>query len=69
MRLLKGIALLAALPVLAILAIMAGPVFVIVLCAVGFGLIAFLLIQAAIGVGLLARAAERGTMRHLRGQR
>ncbi len=67
MAYLIGIGLLAALPVLALLAVMAGPVIVIVLCALGFGLIANLLGQVLIRAGVVARSAERGAVRRIRG--
>lgn len=59
------ISVLAALPVAALVAIMAGPVALAVLAGGGFGLILFVIWNALVGVGLCARATEQFAVRHL----
>ncbi|HTW13435.1 MAG TPA: hypothetical protein VME01_11870 [Solirubrobacteraceae bacterium] len=60
MKLLLGvIAVLLAAPTVAIVAIMAGPVAVLLLCIVGFGLVAFVALTGLAELGRSARAAQR----------
>jgi hypothetical protein len=54
-----------AIPVVALVAVMAGPVSLVLLCGAGFGLIVFVAGNAAVALGLLGRSAERATVRHL----
>jgi hypothetical protein len=46
-------------PLLLVVAIGLGPVILGILCAVGFGLIVFVVVNLAIGLGLLVRSVER----------
>ena len=52
------------LPVLLVLAIGLGPVLVGILCAVGFGLIVFVLGNLVIGFVVSLRGLERAGVRH-----
>jgi hypothetical protein len=58
------IALLLALPVLLVVAIMLGPVVLGVLCAVGFGLIVFLIVNIVGGIGLAVEKTGAWIGRH-----
>jgi ABC-type anion transport system duplicated permease subunit len=52
------------LPILLVIAIALGPVAVGILCAVGFGLIIFVVWNAAIALGMAARSVERRAFQH-----
>lgn len=60
-----GVGVLGALPVAAIVAIMAGPVALVLLAVVGFGLVTFVAGNALLAVGFFARSTERRAMKHL----
>jgi len=47
------------LPILLVIAVALGPVTVGILCAVGFGLIIFVIWNAVIALGMAARSVER----------
>ncbi len=53
-----------ALPVLLLVAIALGPVVVGILCAVGFGLIVFVIANALIGLGVAGKAVGDRAHRH-----
>ncbi len=53
------------LPVVLFVAVALGPVAVGILCAVGFGLIVFVLFDALAGLGRAARSAERAAEHRL----
>ena len=56
------------LPVLLVLAIGLGPVLLGILCAIGFGLIVFVVVNLVIGLGLSLRSMERH-VRHVPSER
>ena len=58
-----GAAFVLALPVLLLVAIALGPVILGILCAVGFGLVVFVIGNAVIGLGVAARWAGRAGSR------
>lgn len=58
------LALALVLPLL-LFAIALGPVILGILCAVGFGLIVFAVVNFFVGLGLFGRSAERAGMRRL----
>jgi hypothetical protein len=53
-------------PVLLLVAVALGPVILGLICALGFGLIVFVLWSLAVGLGLFGRSLERAGMRHMR---
>jgi polyferredoxin len=67
-KVLAGIlAVVLALPVLLVVAIALGPVVLGILCAVGFGLIVFAVVNILIGIGALgSRAVEQAGSWHSR---
>jgi hypothetical protein len=61
-----GLSFALAVPVALLVAIALGPVILGVLCAVGFGLIVFVIGYAVIGVAAAARSVERAGSRFVR---
>jgi hypothetical protein len=51
-------------PVVLVVAIALGPVAVGILCAIGFGLIVFVVVNLVIGLGVLVERAASHHMRH-----
>jgi len=66
-RLVDGIFTVAlAVPVLLLVAVALGPVIVGIICALGFGLVVFVLWSLVIGLGLLGRSVETAGLQHMR---
>ena len=53
-------------PLLLVVAIALGPVILGIICALGFGLIVFVVGNVAIGLGLVGRSLERAGLRYTR---